>query len=92
MARILVTGSADGLGHATADSLLSDGHEVVVHVRDTARASAVDDLTGRGAQLVIADFARRDEILDVATQLNELQPLDAIVHNAGVTSGPSLSP
>ncbi|NOU28319.1 MAG: short-chain dehydrogenase, partial [Polyangiaceae bacterium] len=33
MARIFVTGSADGLGRATALTLLGEGHEVVVHVR-----------------------------------------------------------
>ncbi len=35
MARILVTGSADGLGRAAAASLLEDGHDVVVHAAAT---------------------------------------------------------
>ncbi|WP_222123015.1 SDR family NAD(P)-dependent oxidoreductase, partial [Staphylococcus epidermidis] len=37
--RILVTGSADGLGRAAADSLLSGGHDVVVHARNQDRAA-----------------------------------------------------
>jgi NAD(P)-dependent dehydrogenase (short-subunit alcohol dehydrogenase family) len=46
MARIFVTGSADGLGYATALALLDEGHDVVVHVRSQARLSAVKDLDG----------------------------------------------
>ena len=37
MARIVVTGSADGLGRAAAQNLLDDGHEVAVHARSMAR-------------------------------------------------------
>ncbi|WP_221622609.1 hypothetical protein [Burkholderia sp. Bp8990] len=36
-ARVFITGSADGLGHAAAKTLLSRGHDVVVHVRSKAR-------------------------------------------------------
>ncbi|MFJ9200998.1 SDR family NAD(P)-dependent oxidoreductase [Streptomyces flaveolus] len=39
MSRILVTGSADGLGRAAADALLSRGHRVVVHARNPERAN-----------------------------------------------------
>jgi NAD(P)-dependent dehydrogenase (short-subunit alcohol dehydrogenase family) len=31
MARVCITGSTDGLGRAAAQSLLDDGHEVVIH-------------------------------------------------------------
>ena len=37
--RILITGSAQGLGRA-ATTLLDDGHQVVVHARDTSRTAA----------------------------------------------------
>ncbi|WP_020230083.1 hypothetical protein [Acidovorax sp. MR-S7] len=36
-ARVFITGSADGSGHAAAETLLSQGHDVVVHVRSRAR-------------------------------------------------------
>ena len=32
-ARIFITGSADGLGYAAAKTLLTNGYQVVVHVR-----------------------------------------------------------
>jgi NAD(P)-dependent dehydrogenase (short-subunit alcohol dehydrogenase family) len=37
MARVFITGSADGLGRLAAETLLHAGHEVVVHVRSTER-------------------------------------------------------
>ena len=57
MARILITGSAQGLGRAAATTLLDDGHQVVVHARDTNRAAALTDLVDRGAALVVGDLA-----------------------------------
>ena len=33
-ARVFITGSADGLGRAAAQTLLEQGHEVVVDVRN----------------------------------------------------------
>lgn len=92
MSRILVTGSVDGLGRAAADSLLSAGHEVVVHARNPERAAGLDALSDRGAHVVVGDFAERDAVRRVATELNDGKPLDAVVHNAGVWSGPAVMP
>jgi NAD(P)-dependent dehydrogenase (short-subunit alcohol dehydrogenase family) len=55
--RISITGSADGLGRATAQTLLDDGHEVVVHARSEARLAAVSELVDRGAVPVVGDLA-----------------------------------
>lgn len=87
-----MTGSADGLGRAAADSLLSAGHEVVVHARNKERAAGLDTLVGRGAQLVVGDFTDRDAVRRVAAELNDAPPLDAVIHNAGVWSGPAVMP
>lgn len=92
MSRILVTGSADGLGRAAADTLLSQGHEVVVHARNPDRAASLSDLTDRGAGLVVGDFADRDAVRAVAAELSDAAPLDAVVHNAGVWSGRAVMP
>ncbi|MER6735650.1 SDR family NAD(P)-dependent oxidoreductase [Streptomyces puniciscabiei] len=92
MSRILVTGSADGLGRAAADSLLSAGHEVVVHARNRERAAALDALVDRGAHLVVGDFTDRDAVRRIASELNAAQPLDAVIHNAGVWSGRAVMP
>jgi NAD(P)-dependent dehydrogenase (short-subunit alcohol dehydrogenase family) len=92
MSRILVTGSADGLGRAAADTLLSQGHEVVVHARNPARAADLSDLVDRGARLVVGDFADRDAVRAIASELSDAAPLDAVVHNAGVWSGGAVMP
>jgi NAD(P)-dependent dehydrogenase (short-subunit alcohol dehydrogenase family) len=92
VSRILVTGSADGLGRAAADALLSAGHDVVVHARNRERAAGLDALAGRGAHVVVGDFTERDAVRRIATELNGTQPLDAVVHNAGVWSGRAVMP
>jgi len=92
MARIFITGSADGLGRATAHTLLHDGHEVIVHARNADRLTAVRDLLDRGAQAVTGDLADADQTRDVAEQVNGLGRLDAVIHNAGVYTGPAVLP
>jgi NAD(P)-dependent dehydrogenase (short-subunit alcohol dehydrogenase family) len=92
MARIFVTGSADGLGRAAADTLLGDGHEVIVHARRAERLTAVSDLIGRGASAVVGDLADLDQTRAVADQVNQLGRVDAVIHNAGVYSGPQIMP
>ncbi|MBA2951259.1 SDR family NAD(P)-dependent oxidoreductase [Streptomyces himalayensis] len=92
MSRILVTGSADGLGRASADSLLSAGHDVVVHARNRERAAGLDALIDRGAHIVVGDFTERAAVQRIAAELNDAGPLDAVIHNAGVWSGPAVMP
>ena len=87
-----MTGSADGLGRLAADSLLSAGHDVVVHARNLKRAAGLAVLADRGADVVVGDFADRDAVRRVATELNDAQPLDAVIHNAGIWSGPAVMP
>jgi NAD(P)-dependent dehydrogenase (short-subunit alcohol dehydrogenase family) len=85
--RVLVTGSADGLGRLAASSLLDRGHQVVVHVRSEGRTQAVRELLGRGAEVVRGDLADLDQTVGVAAQVNRLGRMDAVIHNAGVYSG-----
>jgi NAD(P)-dependent dehydrogenase (short-subunit alcohol dehydrogenase family) len=92
MARIFITGSADGLGRAAAQTLLDDGHEVVVHARNRDRLTAVGDLVERGAAAVVGDLSHLDETRSVAGQVNDLGRMDAVIHNAGVYTGPHVLP
>ncbi len=87
MARIFITGSTDGLGRAAAQSLMDNGHEVIVHARTTDRLTAVKDLLDRGAASVVGDLSDIEQIRDVAEQVNRSGALDSVVHNAGVLSG-----
>jgi NAD(P)-dependent dehydrogenase (short-subunit alcohol dehydrogenase family) len=92
MARIFITGSADGLGRAAAVTLLCDGHEVIVHARSAERLAAVNDLIGRGASAVVGDLADLDQTRAVAEQVNRLGHLDAAIHNAGIYRGQHIMP
>jgi NAD(P)-dependent dehydrogenase (short-subunit alcohol dehydrogenase family) len=92
MARIFITGSTDGLGRATAQTLLDAGHEVVIHARSAERLEAVNDLVGRGAPAVVGDLADLDQTRAVADQVNRLGRVDTVIHNAGVDSGPHILP
>ena len=75
--RVLITGAARGMGMATAQVLANRGHSVV--------ATDVSALSGlEGIQAHVLDVTSDDS---VARCLKEVGPLDAIVNNAGITSG-----
>jgi NAD(P)-dependent dehydrogenase (short-subunit alcohol dehydrogenase family) len=84
VARILITGSAQGLGRAAANTLLDDGHRVVLHARDTHRADTLTDLVDRGAEVVVGNLANAQQTHELADQVNQLGRMDAVIHNAGV--------
>ena len=92
MARIFITGSADGLGLAAARTLLIDGHQVVVHVRAQHRLPAVQDLLEHGAVAIVGDLADLQQTRNIADQVNALGPMDAVIHNAGVYSSSTVLP
>lgn len=84
MARILVTGSADGLGLFAARRLVEAGHEVTLHARSESRArDAVAAAPGAHAALA-ADLASMAQVRDLAERANASGPLDAVIHNAGI--------
>ena len=84
MARIFVTGSADGLGQMAARRMVEDGHRVVLHARDHKRAN--EALAGvPGAETTIAgDLSSIAECKRIAAEVNALGAFDAVIHNAGV--------
>ena len=92
MPRVFITGSADGLGQAAAQTLLEHGHEVVVHARNRDRLTAVRELLDRGAAAVAGDLSDLDETRGVADQVNHFGHMEAVIHNAGVISGPHVLP
>jgi NAD(P)-dependent dehydrogenase (short-subunit alcohol dehydrogenase family) len=92
VARVFITGSADGLGRLAAQALLEDGHEVVVHARNSDRLTAVRDLVDRGAAAVVGDLSDLEQTRGLARDVNRLGQLDAVIHNAGVYTGPQVLP
>lgn len=84
MARIFVTGSADGLGELAAKRMVAGGHRVVLHARNDKRAK--EALAGvPGAETAIAgDLSSIAECKKIAAEVNALGGFDAVIHNAGV--------
>jgi NAD(P)-dependent dehydrogenase (short-subunit alcohol dehydrogenase family) len=89
MARIFITGSADGLGHLAAKSLVSKGHKVVLHARKAQRGTeALEKLPGAETVLT-ADLSVIEDTIKLADAVNSLGAFDAVIHNAGVYQVPS---
>lgn len=88
MSRIFITGSTDGLGLATALSLVNDGHEVLLHARSRERAAVLDEIAPQAAGVVIGDMSIATETRDLAEQVNAHGRMDAVIHNAGVYLSP----
>jgi NAD(P)-dependent dehydrogenase (short-subunit alcohol dehydrogenase family) len=63
-----------------------------VHARDTDRLTAVRHLLDRGAAAVVGDLSDLEQTRGVAGQVNRLGRMDAVIHNAGVISGPHVLP
>lgn len=84
MARIFITGSADGLGFLAAKELIHEGHQVVLHARNAQRATETKRKLPQAEAVLIADLAGIDETKQLAAATNALGTFDAVIHNAGV--------
>lgn len=84
MSRVLVTGSADGLGQMAAQRLVALGHEVVLHARSARRAREAIDAVPGASGVLVGDLSSVAETRSVAEQANATGRFDAVIHNAGV--------
>lgn len=84
MARIFITGSADGLGQLSARLLVTQGHQVVLHGRNEARAHAALEGVPGAEKALAADLSDMHATIALAHQVNAMGSFDAIIHNAGV--------
>src|SRR3954464_11446322 len=84
MSRVLITGSAAGLGREAARLLVGSGHEVVLHARDEARTrEALAGVPGAAAALT-GDLASIAQTTELAHRANESGAFDSVIHNAGI--------
>lgn len=90
MARIFITGSADGIGLMEARLLVAQGHQVVVHGRSRERAKEALFQVPGALAAVAGDLANITETKFLADQVNELGPFHAVIHNAGIYLEPQL--
>ncbi|NER23503.1 MAG: SDR family NAD(P)-dependent oxidoreductase [Symploca sp. SIO1C2] len=87
---ILITGSTDGIGLATARMLASMGHQVLLHGRNPTKLEEVEKalaaLTGDGqVEIYVADLSLIANVEALAKAVAEKHnKLDVLINNAGV--------
>lgn len=85
---VLITGISSGIGHATAESFLAQGHTVIGSVRDL---QAAQDLKSKYREKLIlwkCDLVHLDEIDSIRALLSEnrIMQIDLLVNNAGIAA------
>ncbi|OAL56480.1 NAD(P)-binding protein [Pyrenochaeta sp. DS3sAY3a] len=88
MARILITGSSDGLGSIVAKRLVERGHSVVLHGRNNQRAQDATAACPGAESTVTGDLTSISEMKAIADAVNKLGTFDCVIHNAGLYRGP----
>ncbi|XAH26033.1 SDR family NAD(P)-dependent oxidoreductase [Xylophilus sp. GW821-FHT01B05] len=83
-ARILITGSSDGLGMLAGKMLATGGHRVILHARNARRAEATRKALPACEAVVIGDVSSLAGMRTVAEQANALGRCDAVIHNVGI--------
>lgn len=84
MAKIFITGSADGLGQLAAKELINLGHQVILHARNAERGRQAMTKTPGAEGVLIADLSSIEETKAIASEVNALGTFDTVIHNAGV--------
>lgn len=84
MAKVFITGSADGLGMMAASALIAGGHEVLLHARNNTRANDARRKNPGCIGCVTGDLAIIAETKSVAEQVNAFGTFDAIIQNAAM--------
>ena len=94
---ILITGSTDGIGLATAEMLISQGHHVLLHGRNPAKLEATEKslraLSADGKiESYVADLSHMDEVEALAKAVAERHDrLDVLINNAGIFHTPEVT-
>lgn len=84
MARVFITGSADGLGLMVGRLLAEDGHAVVLHARSDGRADDTRAALPEAEDVVVGDVSTLAGMRAVAEQADATGRFDAVVHNVAL--------
>lgn len=78
---VLVTGASSGIGKATAQKLLDDGHTVYVAARRVEKMQVLED---QGAISIKMDITKEEDIQKVVQTIHdEHDCVDVLINNAG---------
>jgi NAD(P)-dependent dehydrogenase (short-subunit alcohol dehydrogenase family) len=78
---VLITGCSSGIGHATAERLLADGHSVYATAR---RPESIDDLAAKGAKTLALDVTSEESMTAAVESVTEAEgAVGVLINNAG---------
>lgn len=92
---ILITGSTDGIGKATAEALINQGHTVLLHGRnqnklETVRGEFSKADGSKSIEAYSADLSDFSAVAQLAETIsNNHQTIDVLINNAGVYKVPN---
>jgi len=84
MSRIFISGSSTGLGLMAGELLINQGHQVVLHARNAARAADAKRALPSAEAIVEGELDTIAGAKAVAARVNDLGRFDAVIHNAAV--------
>ena len=84
MSRVFISGSSTGLGLMAAELLVQQGHRVVLHARNAARAKNARRALPRAEAVIEGDLDTIAGAKAIAERANERGRFDAVIHNAAV--------
>jgi NAD(P)-dependent dehydrogenase (short-subunit alcohol dehydrogenase family) len=84
MARIFISGSADGLGLMAGELLLQQGHQVTFHARNDKRAEELHRRLPIANNVVVGDVSTIAAMQAVTEQVNKIGQHQAVIHNVAI--------
>lgn len=97
MKTIVITGSTDGIGKLAATQLAAEGHQIIIHGRNSEKLVAVKDeiIRSTGNQnisAINADLSDLNEVKSLAKSITEsVSSIDVLINNAGVFKSNTLT-
>jgi NAD(P)-dependent dehydrogenase (short-subunit alcohol dehydrogenase family) len=91
---ILITGSTDGIGLATAKILVAQGHDVLLHGRNQSKLESTEKMLsalqgGGHVESYLADLSRMADVEALAKAVaDKHSKLDVLINNAGIFKTP----
>ncbi|MBU2936567.1 MULTISPECIES: SDR family NAD(P)-dependent oxidoreductase [Pacificibacter] len=87
---ILITGSTDGIGLLTAQTLAAEGHTVLLHGRNAAKLEAAAHTIKGSPEQYMADLSHMADVHGLVDAIRaKHSQIDVVINNAGILKAPN---